>query len=81
MRLAHVCTATHFRTQVQLDNADIVMDEEVWFLLTRHVRSHRAKDEFIAITAHTESAGSSLTGLGADVLSTKVYSVAPHGTS
>ena len=68
-------SAAHFRAQVQFSIDSNSQDDEVWVLLTRHIRSHRAKDEFIALTAHTEDVGSSTTG--GDVLSTKVRAITP----
>ncbi len=49
---------------------DVSEGEEVWVLLTRHVRSHRSKDEYIALTAHTGSETTS--AFVDDALSTKV---------
>ncbi|KAI0690918.1 hypothetical protein C8T65DRAFT_87074 [Cerioporus squamosus] len=70
--------STHARIQVQLDlPTDVPEGEEVWLLLTRHIRSHRSKDEYIALTAHT---GSETTyAFASDVLSTKgEYTNSPH---
>ncbi|KAI0741055.1 hypothetical protein C8Q76DRAFT_609267, partial [Earliella scabrosa] len=72
-------SAAHFRAQVKFSVDSTSQDDEVWILLTRHIRSHRAKDEFIALTAHTGGVDSSTTG--GDVLSTKVrgdYTNSPH---
>ena len=69
----NLAPATHFRAQLQLDAISVPdRDEEVWILLTRHLRSHRAQNEYIALTAHSgDSTGSAL---GNNVLSTKVSS-------
>ncbi|KAI0753163.1 hypothetical protein C8Q80DRAFT_1097736, partial [Daedaleopsis nitida] len=78
-RVSNPSWTTHFRTQVQLDLAsvDIREGEEVWVLLTRHVRSHRTKDEYVALAVHSGSElGSSSTN---DILSTKgEYTNSPH---
>ncbi|TBU43387.1 hypothetical protein BD309DRAFT_991045 [Dichomitus squalens] len=69
--LADFASATHSRVQLQLDvSSTLKEDEEVWILLTRHTRRHRAQEEFIALTAH----GGTGTGAsnGSNVLSTKV---------
>ncbi|KAI1791151.1 hypothetical protein LXA43DRAFT_1082820 [Ganoderma leucocontextum] len=71
-------TSTHFRAQLQLDPSNIPnQDEEVWILLSRHLRSHRVQEEYIALTAD----GGFGTGVssGHDVLSTKgEYTNVPH---
>ena len=67
---AYGYTASHFRTQVQLEAASGTKEgEELWVLLTRHVRNHRTKDEYIALTAHD---GAGIAAAGNDVLHTKV---------
>ncbi|RPD57684.1 cysteine proteinase, partial [Lentinus tigrinus ALCF2SS1-6] len=70
----------HARMQVQLESPSNVSEgETVWILLTRHVRSHRSKDEYIALNAHTGSG--SIAASDSDVLSTKVrgeYTNSPH---
>ncbi|RPD57666.1 cysteine proteinase, partial [Lentinus tigrinus ALCF2SS1-6] len=77
----HAFKATiHARMQVQLEfPLNVSEGETVWILLTRHVRSHRSKDEYIALTAHTGSG--SIAASASDVLSTKVrgeYTNSPH---
>ncbi|TBU31057.1 hypothetical protein BD311DRAFT_657405, partial [Dichomitus squalens] len=79
--LVDFALATHSRVQLQLDVSSTPKeDEEVWILLTRHTRSHRAQEEFIALTAHggTDTGASN----GSNVLSTKVrlaeYTNTPH---
>ncbi|TFK84241.1 cysteine proteinase [Polyporus arcularius HHB13444] len=69
---------THSRMQVHLNlPTDVSEGEEVWVLLTRHVRSHRSKDEYIALTAHTGSETTS--AFVDDALSTKgEYTNSPH---
>lgn len=57
--------------QVQLDiPSDVAEEAEVWILLTRHVRSHRSKNEYIALTAQAGSDSSA--AVGGNILSTKV---------
>ena len=64
-------SATHFRTQLRLDSSSAPdRDEEIWILLTRHLRSHRVQEEYIALTA--DSAFEAGVATGNDVLSTKV---------
>ena len=61
---------------MQLDVTSDPQDgAEVWLLLTRHLRSHRAQEEFIALTAHGGSGLTSAASFGNDVLSTKVGKV------
>ena len=67
-------SAAHFRAQLQLDVAtDMQEGTEIWILLTRHLRSHRAQGEYIALIAHSGSSSPSASSLGHDVLSTKVH--------
>ena len=68
---AHGYIASHFRTQLQLDVASGTKEgEELWVLLTRHVRNHRTKDEYVALTAHSGATG--ITAAGNEALYTKV---------
>ncbi|KAM5543052.1 hypothetical protein V8D89_003436 [Ganoderma adspersum] len=71
-------TSTHFRTQLRLDpSSTLDQDEEIWILLTRHLRSHRVQEEYIALTA--DSGFGTGVSTGHDVLSTKgEYTNAPH---
>ena len=63
--------AAHFRAQLRLDPSDVPnQDEETWILLTRHLRSHRTQQEYIALTA--DSGFGTGVPSGHDVLSTKV---------
>ena len=69
--LIQMFSATRFRTQLRLDSSSAPdRDEEIWILLTRHLRSHRVQEEYIALTA--DSAFGAGVATGNDVLSTKV---------
>ncbi|KAH9935228.1 uncharacterized protein BXZ73DRAFT_89556 [Epithele typhae] len=61
-RLNRISPAAHYRTHLKIDDTNGAREgEEVWILLTRHLRSHRSQEEFIALTAHTGSGAASAT--------------------
>ncbi|PIL33578.1 hypothetical protein GSI_04201 [Ganoderma sinense ZZ0214-1] len=71
-------TSTHFRALLRVDPSSTPEhDEEIWMLLTRHLRSHRTQEEYIALTA--DSGFGPGVSSGYEVLSTKgEYTNVPH---